>query len=214
MTVTAFHHQGEGWSGRRSDPRAAAGAPAGIGVEVIGQDGTRGAMRDEQGFVAFYQATHRRLVKQVFVIVRSVPEAEDIAQEAFIRAAAHWDRISDYDAPEAWVRRVAVNLATNAVERTRRRARILMGMRREDAVPGPSVERIALVDALAELPLRYRVVLALHYFADLSVEQVADELGLPAATVRTRLVRGRRRLAELLAEGADLEEVRDARGNA
>lgn len=156
------------------------------------------AMRDQVGFVAFYETSYSRIVGQILVVVGSLAEAEDITQEAFIRAAARWDRISEYDAPEAWVRRVAMNLAINTVQRTRRRTLILMRGHRETTAPEPSVERVALADAMAQLPLRYRAVIALHYMADLSVQQVADELDLPAATVRTRLARGRRRLAELL----------------
>lgn len=156
------------------------------------------SMRDQVGFVAFYETSYSRIVGQILVVVGSLAEAEDITQEAFIRAAARWDRISEYDAPEAWVRRVAMNLAINTVQRTRRRTLILMRGHRETTAPEPSVERVALADAMAQLPLRYRAVIALHYMADLSVQQVADELDLPAATVRTRLARGRRRLAELL----------------
>jgi RNA polymerase sigma-70 factor (ECF subfamily) len=155
-------------------------------------------MRDQRGFVTFYETSYSRVVGQILVVVGSRAEAEDITQEAFIRAAARWDRISEYDAPEAWVRRVAMNLAINTVQRTRRRTLILMRGHRETTAPEPSIERVALADAMARLPLRYRAVIALHYMADLTVAQVADELDLPPATVRTRLARGRRRLAELL----------------
>ncbi len=167
-------------------------------LEAAGDAATGWSMRDERGFVTFYETSYARIVGQILVVVGSRAEAEDITQEAFIRAAARWDRISEYDAPEAWVRRVAMNLAINTVQRTRRRTLILMRGHRETTAPEPSIERVALADAMARLPLRYRAVIALHYMADLSVQQVADELDLPPATVRTRLARGRRRLAELL----------------
>ncbi|MBI4942096.1 MAG: sigma-70 family RNA polymerase sigma factor [Actinobacteria bacterium] len=167
-------------------------------LEAADDAATGWSMRDERGFVTFYEASYARIVGQILVVVGSRAEAEDITQEAFIRAAARWDRISEYDAPEAWVRRVAMNLAINTVQRTRRRTLILMRGHRETTAPEPSIERVALADAMARLPLRYRAVIALHYMADLSVQQVADELDLPPATVRTRLARGRRRLAELL----------------
>ena len=189
----------------RGAPGRPAAVPARVGpVDVPEEpedDGTATtglAMRDQVGFVAFYETSYSRIVGQILVVVGSVAEAEDITQEAFIRAAARWDRISEYDAPEAWVRRVAMNLAINTVQRTRRRTLILMRGHRETTAPEPSVERVALADAMAQLPLRYRAVIALHYMADLSVQQVAEELDLPPATVRTRLARGRRRLAELL----------------
>jgi RNA polymerase sigma-70 factor (ECF subfamily) len=173
------------------------------GADDASESGAGLSMRDQRGFVEFYESSYTRIVSQILPVVGSLAEAEDITQEAFIRAAARWDRIRDYDAPEAWVRRVALNLAFNTVQRTRRRAVILLRGHRETTAPEPSVERVALSQALARLPLRYRSVIALHYMADLSVQQVADELDLPPATVRTRLARGRRRLAELLDDSLD-----------
>jgi RNA polymerase sigma-70 factor, ECF subfamily len=82
--------------------------------------------------------------------------------------------------------------------RTRRRAVALLGLAREPVVEADPLNRLALVEALNRLPARYRVVLTMHYLVDLPIREVADELGLPVATVRTRLARGRRRLNEEL----------------
>ncbi len=152
-------------------------------------------------FEAFFAATWGRTVGSVFLLLGSLSEAEDVVQEAYTRAARHWERLQDYDDPEGWVRRVAWNLALSTLRRARRRASALLG----GALPEPDAhsasERVIdLHRALRGLPLRYRAVLTLHYLLDMSVREVADELGLPQETVKSQLARGRRRLAEALGE--------------
>ena len=163
-----------------------------------GKDKGHPAVDDEAGFTAFYRATYSQIVGQVYPILGTFAEAEEVAQEAFSRAATHWAKVSTYDRPDAWVRRVAVNLSMSLSRRTRRRAAALLGLAREPVVEADPLNRLALVEALNKLPPRYRVVLTMHYLVDLPIRDVADELGLPVATVRTRLARGRRRLNEEL----------------
>jgi len=73
-----------------------------------------------QGFDAFYAASYRRIVGQVFALLGDLHEAEDVTQDAFAKASFHWSRIAAYDQPEAWVRRVAFNEAYNSTRRARR----------------------------------------------------------------------------------------------
>jgi RNA polymerase sigma-70 factor (ECF subfamily) len=56
----------------------------------------------EDGFEAFYDAAFGRLVGQLFLVTGDLEEAEDVVQEALIRAAARWPRLRDYGAPEGW----------------------------------------------------------------------------------------------------------------
>jgi RNA polymerase sigma-70 factor, ECF subfamily len=164
---------------------------------VEGERTTR--MDDEQGYVAFYAESYRRIVAELFLVTGQVWEAEELAQEAFLRAAGHWDTVRRYDLPDAWVRRVALNLASTARRRARRGAVAMLRLQAgHTEVPGIDVDRIEIVRALRQLPLSYRSVLALHYLLERSVLEIADELGLPESTVKTRLARGRRRLAQLL----------------
>jgi RNA polymerase sigma-70 factor, ECF subfamily len=76
-------------------------------------------------FDAFYAASYSRLVGQLFVVLGDLNEAEDVVQEAFTRAAARWPRVRTYDAPEAWVRRVALNQAFTVLRRAKRQLRLL-----------------------------------------------------------------------------------------
>src|SRR5215217_1401751 len=73
-------------------------------------------MTDEE-FSAFYAATYQRLLGQLVLLCGDRAEAEDALQEAFARAAVRWPRLRSYQAPEAWVRRVALNLTRMAARR-------------------------------------------------------------------------------------------------
>ncbi|HKE98155.1 MAG TPA: SigE family RNA polymerase sigma factor [Actinomycetes bacterium] len=149
-------------------------------------------------FHDFYAKAWPRLVGQVYPLVGDLAAAEDAVQEAMVRAASHWSRVGRYDRPEAWVRRVAVRLAISGHRRARRQAAMLARLGPPADVPALDAEDRMLIDALAGLPAKYREALALHHLVDLSVEQVADQLGVPSGTVKARLVEGRRRLAALL----------------
>src|SRR5215218_8003870 len=77
----------------------------------------------DDGFAAFYAGSYRRLLGQLFAVTGDLAEAENVLQEAYARAFTRWSRVGGYDLPEAWVRRVALNLAAMAERSLRRRAR-------------------------------------------------------------------------------------------
>ena len=162
-------------------------------------------MADTEGFEEFYLATVGRLLGQLFPVTGDLHEAEEIVQEAYARASTHWARLRDYDVPEAWVRRVAMNLAADRRRRLQRQARALLRAGPPPAVPPVSVEALALGEALRTLPMHQRQAIVLHHLADLPVEEVAATLGTRTGTVKSWLARGRRALAARL---GDPEEVR------
>jgi RNA polymerase sigma-70 factor, ECF subfamily len=165
-------------------------------------------MRSDEDFEDFYQANYPRLVGQLTVVTGSLEDAEDAVQEAFARASTRWARLRAYDAPEAWVRRVALNLATTGLRHARRQLAALARLPTPTAEPPRSTDRLAIEAGLRRLPLRHRQVLVLHYGADLPVEQVAQQLRLPTGTVKSRLARARAAL------GAYLKDVQEERGHA
>ncbi len=173
----------------------------------------RGAGRD---FEEFYQANYGVTVALVMGVLASRAEAEDIAQETFARALARWPRLSSYELPEAWVRQVALRLATDAGRRLRRAIRTSLRLRGMPTAAGPSAAGpepggslafTALGPALMLLPLREREVIVLHYFLDLPVERIAHERRIPVGTVKARLVSARRRLEREL--GQTRERISD-----
>ena len=121
--------------------------------------------------------------------------AHDIAAEAFVRLLARWGRVEE---PRAYLYTTALNLIR---DRWRRAERERAALRRnrprvEDAsTPASSPELRMLIDGL---PRRHQQVIVLHYFADLSVEQVAKTLGVASGTVKRDLFDARAALARLL----------------
>ena len=144
-----------------------------------------------------YGVSYRRLLGQLIGVTGSVAEAEDVVQEAFVRALDHPARVLGADNPEAWLRTVAVNLARSRW----RRAQRLVGLAPrlvEQPSEGDPDSSLVLLQALRKLPAGQREVIALHHLADLTVDQVAATLGLPSGTVKARLSRGRAALSTLL----------------
>ena len=156
---------------------------------------------DEQEFDDFYTASYRRLTGQVYAMIGNLDEAQECVQEAFVRAWAHRRKLERADHPEAWVRTTAYRLA---VSRWRRTTRARRPADRAVALPteSPPVDEshVALVTALRRLPETQRQALVLHHIADLPVQRVAQEVGVPEGTIKARLSRGRAALAALLAE--------------
>jgi RNA polymerase sigma-70 factor (ECF subfamily) len=182
---------------------------------------TGSAMRGKDDFEGFYLDSYPRLVGQLTVVTGSLEDAEDAVQEAFARASVRWGWLRSYDAPEAWVRRVALNLATSGLRRARRQLALLGRLHAHGGKPvradDAGADRVAIEAGLGELPLRYRQVLALHYGADLPVGQIAQQLGLPVGTVKSRLARARAALGAYLVDHApdeEHDEVQEEPGNA
>ena len=163
-------------------------------------------------FEELYTSAFGRLVGQLFLITGNLHEAEELVQEAFTRAAGRWPRLRDYDQPEMWVRRVAINLATDGRRRARRRLAMLAQLDAEAAavVPPISVDGLAVAAALAGLPRRHRQVVVLHYLLDLPVQEVARQLALPVGTVKSRLARARSALAMQL--NVEIDQARSGHG--
>jgi RNA polymerase sigma-70 factor, ECF subfamily len=167
----------------------------------------------DDGFTAFFQGAYPAIVGQLRLLTGDLASAEDVAQEAFTRAAGRWPQLARYDQPEAWVRKTAFRLAVDLLRRAGRQRRLLarLGTRRE---PDPELapQDQAVVEALQRLPLPQREVLVLHHCLDLPVETVAAQTGVSVGTVKSRLSRGRERLAALLnAEPSEPKEERHAR---
>jgi RNA polymerase sigma-70 factor (ECF subfamily) len=152
----------------------------------------------DDGFAAFYAGSYRRLLGQLFAVTGDLAEAENVLQEAYARAFARWSRVGVYDLPEAWVRRVALNLAAMGERSLRRRARALLRLGPPPQVPALGPESVDLHAALRALPLGQRQVIVLHHLVGLPVEEVARELRLAQGTVKSRLARGRAAMAAVL----------------
>ena len=163
---------------------------------------------DVSDFGAFYEQSYSRIFRVVRLLCASSSEAEDALAEAYARALGRWDEISRLDLPEAWVRRVAMNQATDQ-HRLRLRDRLAWPRIGPTlAQQGPEhADPTDLVAALRRLPPARRHVMVLYYVVDRSVADIAAELSLPTGTVKAHLSRGRAQLASLLR--SDLEALHE-----
>lgn len=151
-----------------------------------------------------------RLVRMLDLLTGDVHVAEELAQEALVRASSHWGKVSAMDAPGAWTRRVARNLATSRWRRTQaaRRAAARVG-------PDPTVHHdtdVAEVDAvrtaMQRLSERDREVLVLRHHLQMTVAETAAELGISDEAVKSRSHRAAGRLRALLDASTENQEVR------
>jgi RNA polymerase sigma-70 factor (ECF subfamily) len=156
---------------------------------------------DQQDVAAFYAATYARLVSVVGVVAQDRAEAEEAVQDAFVRLLGQWPKVSHYEDPEAWVRKVAFGYIS---KRRRSVTRGLRAFRRHGPAPDvaePSGDAVDLQRALAALPHAQREVLVLQDLG-LTHERIAQELGIPTGTVKSRLSRARSAIMPLLREEA------------
>lgn len=149
-----------------------------------------------------YRRACPRLVGLLTAVGGSRSDAEEVAQDSFVKLLQHWPKVREYDDPEAWLRTVAVRAL---ISRHRRRTMATLGLRRLEpdvarAVPGLDGDAVDIGRALARLPVGHRAVVLLHHLHDLPVDEVAAALRLPVGTVKSRLSRARATLAPLLAE--------------
>ena len=152
-------------------------------------------------YTAFFLREFAPVVRTVTLMLRDAARAEEIAQDAFVQLYLGWAKISRYERPDAWVRRVAIRLAMRVIRRERLWALVRGSLVRDDASPQSQLD---VPGAVRRLPTNQRVAIVLHYYEDRPVAEIATILGCAEATARVHLHRGRKRLAELLGEDDDV----------
>jgi RNA polymerase sigma-70 factor (sigma-E family) len=167
----------------------------------------------EEEFAEFASGAAARLRRTAFLLCGDWHMAEDLTQTTLARMFVSWRRISRQEAAYAYASRTLVN--AYLTDRRRRRGReVFTGWLPETAAEPQACEvRIMMLDALATLPPKMRVVVVMRYWADLSVEQVADLLGCSTGNVKSQSARGLDKLRALLEEDgaqAGLREKRDS----
>jgi RNA polymerase sigma-70 factor (ECF subfamily) len=150
-------------------------------------------------FEDFFRREYPALVALAAAVSRSPHTAEDLAQEAMLRARKHWDRISAFDKPGTWVRRVTINLSLNNRRGVAREARTrLAWWERRAPDEQPDAFDPELLAALHALSPHQRAAVTLHYLEDRSTLEIADLLRCSESTARVHLHRGRQALAQHL----------------
>ena len=168
-------------------------------------------MKDEQFLREVYEGSYRRLVTGMYAVCGDLGLAEEVVQEAFVRAIGRIRDFRKVDNPEAWLRRVALNIHHSRWRRMQK----LSGLyhqhqsRPPDRTPEADLgtDHVAIVAALRKLPSAQREAIAMHHFMDLSIAEIAATVGVPDGTVKARLSRGRAALADHLSESKEVRHV-------
>lgn len=156
-------------------------------------------------FTRFYEGEVPRLTRSVTLVTGDAALAEDVVAEAFARAWSRWPQVRATNRPGAWVMRVALNLANDRWRRRKveRRKERMIARAEESWDPAPQVDQ-RLWQAVRDLPVHERTLVALRYIADLSQAEIAEALGVPTGTVASGLNRARHKLGVAL--GATYQE--------
>lgn len=145
----------------------------------------------------------RRVVKQYSDLLLHIAltrtdcaaDAEDVVQDAFLRCMTRGPRFRDETHEKAWLIRTTLNLAHDLRRSVSRRNLPLEEAAAKEAETAPP-----LLSAVRALPDKYGAIIHLHYYEGYAIREIATLLNLPAATVGTRLSRGRERLRKMLEE--------------
>jgi RNA polymerase sigma-70 factor (sigma-E family) len=192
----------------------AIGNPAGRSfVELSVSDDSRRPRRDENNSEEFQHFSERispTLFRAAYLLLGDWSAAEDAPQTTLMRTFQHWRRARAN--PSAYSRTVVVNLCRDLGRRRQRspETTVKFGDLDENGHPDATdaiVQRIALEVALAALPGEQREVLVLRFFLDLSVEEVAETLGMAEGTVKSSTSRALTRLRDLVVSDEKEDDV-------
>jgi RNA polymerase sigma-70 factor, ECF subfamily len=152
--------------------------------------------RPALGFEEFFDAHRDRLSRALWLVARDRHEADEVAQEAFLRLWERWERVRDLEDPVAYLYRTALNLYRN------RRRRAALSLRRLVRVAPPVDPTEAIDDrdlvlrALGTLTPRQRSALVLIDLLEMTSEEAARALGVRPSTVRVLAARARAALRD------------------
>lgn len=162
---------------------------------------------DAAAFAVLVRAYQDAAFRTAFLILRDAASAEDVAQEAFVRAYSHLARFREEEAFKPWLLRIVTNLALNEQRSRARRIGLLERagqlLSREPA-PEPQEaieaddEAAEVLQALNRLRGDDRVILYLRYFLELDEREMAKVINRPPGTVKSRLHRASQRLRQLI----------------
>ena len=167
---------------------------------------------ESQDAASFCASEFPNLVRGLSLYVGDVHTAEELAQEALLRACQHWGRVSELESPGGWVWRVAVNLANSGFRRRQAERRATNRLAHAPVHGDDSDTAVSLVlrSAIRELPDRQRLAVVLRFVMDLSIEQTAERMAVSSDAVRSLTKRATATLRGRLSTQSDVvTEVHD-----
>ncbi|WP_054950951.1 RNA polymerase sigma factor SigW [Numidum massiliense] len=169
---------------------------------------------DETAFIGIVEQYKDKIYYLSLRMLRSAQDAEEIAQETFLRVYKNLDRFDPQRKFSTWIYRIATNLCIDHIRK--RKAHYSLDdsigdddgedwySRQESSEPTPeeslmSLElRTKVKDAIEELPAHYKAAIVLRYFHDMTLAEIGEVLSLPVSTVKTRVHRARESLRKVL----------------
>ena len=163
----------------------------GITVDDITQTSLSAQATD---VTTLFNLHYARLVRSLTVICGNSEEAADAVQEAFVKAHLKWRKISTYDDPVGWIRRVAINKVRDGHRSKVRRDRAVERMGHQATLTSeqPAIDEVA--ELLSTLPKQQRAAAAMFYVEQLSVLEIADALEISEGAVKFHLHQARQKL--------------------
>lgn len=136
--------------------------------------------------------------RMAYSMVKNKFDAEDIHQEVFIRYLKKHPAFESAEHEKAWFLRVTINLCKNLWKTAWKQKVVSLG--EHDWEEETEEREDEIIEIVKQLPQKYRMVIHLFYYEELSIEEISKVLHTKPSTVRTRLTRGRAKLKELLRE--------------
>ena len=172
------------------------------GVRVVALEASHPQVFEgEQDYAAFFRAEFTAVLRTISLILRDHGRAEDVTQDAFVQLLRHWPKVSTYEKPQAWVRRIAIRLAMRSIRRQRLISFLTLDL---PTAAAPPTTQLDVTGAVRQLSGSQRAAIVLYYFEDRPVAEIAAILGCAEPTARVHLHRGRNRLREILGEADDV----------
>ena len=158
------------------------------------------AALEADAFEALFVSHFPSVVRTVFYIVQDRAVAEEITQDAFIKLLTKWQKVSTYDRPDMWVRRVAIRQAQRERHRDRHRAELERSTAPVNLVHEPTMSDPQVLEAVRSLAPTQRAIVVLFYYEDRPMDEIADLVGCSTSAGWSQLHNARKRLAALLSE--------------
>ena len=144
------------------------------------------------------------ILRLSYTYLKNTYDAQDICQTVFVKLLSEPREFESAEHERAYVLRMASNACKDLLKSSWRKR--TCGLDTVLEVPAPEAEEGGVLAAVNELPDNYRTVIYLHYYEGYQASEIGKILGVPTATIHTRLARGRARLKELLG-GTDYERT-------
>ena len=185
---------------------------------------------NQEAFGALVDEYQDNIYNYVARMIRDRTEAEDVAQETFVKAYQALGKFRGASSFQTWLYRIASNLAIDTMRRRKRHGSVSLEQSVEtdegqvprqwpDEGPGPFEQaeiaetQQAVREAIATLSPKLRTVIVLYDLEGLSYKEIADILGCPLGTVKSRLFNARNQLQDILAQRLTLEELPTGQAN-